>query len=219
MGSKKTAKNSKNVRRKNNTNISKNIKRNNTNISKNIRSNKNIKTNKKSSNIKIKKIINNLITLANNKNKNKNNSKNIRKLKLKKLIPVIIIIILIVFAAFKVNSNNEKEIKNDNLIYNQNKSFLKAQKIDGILFKNISCTYDGKDSLISYSMINETNKAIYLNNYDVLVKDKKGVTITKIAANFQNKIKPKEEIKMANSVIGVDLSNAYSMQLKLKIKK
>ena len=145
-----------------------------------------------------------------NKNKKTNNI-----IKNKKII-IIIVIIIIILSCIKLNRNNTP--KDDNLIYNNNKSFIKTQKVKGIVFKNIECSYDGKDSLLTYTIINDTKKKIYLKNYDVYVKDKHNTTITKIAANVTQTIKPKEELQMANQVVGVDLSKAYYLELKLKTK-
>ena len=141
--------------------------------------------------------------------KHKVNKKNRKYL----LIPVIIIIIILAIIAVK------DKTPNDGLKYNKNKSFIKKQEIKGIVFKNIKCTYDGKDSLISYTMINETKKKIYLNNYDVIVKDKNNVRLTKIAAHITQTLNPKESLDMANQVVGVDLTKAYYMELKLNTNK
>ncbi len=114
---------------------------------------------------------------------------------------------------------DHQEKKDDNIIYNNHRSFLKHQNKDGILFKNIKCAYDGKDSLITYIIVNDTDKKIDLNNYNVLIKDKSKTLITKIVANVEQTLEPGKEVKMANSVVGVDLTDAYYMELKLKTSK
>ncbi len=149
-------------------------------------------------------------------NKHKNKKKNIINKKNRKylLIPVIIIIIIIL-AIIVVRDKTP----NDGLKYNKNKSFIKKQEVKGIIFKNIKCTYDGKDSLISYTMVNETKNKIYLNNYDVIVKDKNNVRLTKIAAHITQTLAPKESLDMANQVVGIDLTDAYYMELKINTDK
>ena len=144
-------------------------------------------------------------------------SGSIKKRKIKKIYIIIICLIclLMFFGLIKLIGSNSKEV-DDNLIYNKNKSFIKHQKINGIAFKDINCTYDGKNSLITYTIINETNKDIYLSNYDVIIRDKNKQIITKIVTSYSENIPPKKKISMANSVIGVNLSNAYYMELKLK---
>ena len=67
-------------------------------------------------------------------------------------------------------------------------------------------------------MVNDTKEKIDLKNYDVYVKDKNNVILTKIAANVTQTLLPKKEVEMANQVIGVDLTNAYYLELKLRIK-
>ena len=150
------------------------------------------------------------------KKNNRNNKLDIKFIKNKKNIIIIIVIILAIFTCIKLNKRNL--VEKDGLIYNSNKSFTKDQKVKGIVFKNIKCTYDGKNSLISYTMTNSTKEKINLKNYDIYVKDKKNVILTKISANVTQTIYPKKEIEMANQVIGVDLTNAYYLELKLKIK-
>jgi len=105
------------------------------------------------------------------------------------------------------------------LKYYNNKSFIKEQTEKGIVFKNIKCKFDGKDSFISYTMVNNTNKEIYLNNYDVIVKDENNVRLTKIAAHVTESIKPNKSLDMVNKVVGVDLTRAYYMELKLNTEK
>lgn len=150
------------------------------------------------------------------KKNNRKNKLDIKFIKNKKNIIIIIVIILAIFTCIKLNKRNL--VEKDGLIYNSNKSFTKDQKVKGIVFKNIKCTYDGKNSLISYTMTNSTKEKINLKNYDIYVKDKKNVILTKISANVTQTIYPKKEIEMANQVIGVDLTNAYYLELKLRIK-
>ena len=129
---------------------------------------------------------------------------------------IILVVFLSIFGLVKLFDKKEPD---DGLTYNKNRSFIKEQKVEGILFKNIKCSFDGKDSLITYDMINTTNKKIYLNNYDVIVKDKDKNMITKIVASYSHDINPKKAEHMANSVVGTDLSNAYYMELKVKTGK
>lgn len=144
--------------------------------------------------------------MKNKRRKKKNNKKYL-------LIPIVISIIILAVILVR------DKTPNDGLKYNKNKSFIKKQEVKGIIFKNIKCTYDGKDSLISYTMINETKKKIYLNNYDVIVKDKNSVRLTKIAAHVTQTLDPKESVDMANQVVGIDLTDAYYMELKVNTNK
>ena len=135
----------------------------------------------------------------------------------KNISKILIICGAIAFFAIIIYISTNKEEENK-LIYNKNKTFTKEQVKQGVTFKNIECYYDGKDSMISYIISNQTDKEIDLKNYKVYVKDKKGTVITNIFVDFSKKLAPKEEMKYRNSVVGVDLSNAYSMELKLNNK-
>ena len=139
------------------------------------------------------------------------------KYKLKKkyvkcLIIFVIIIILIVALVLLLTHKSD-----DGLKYNKNKSFVSKQEVEGIVFKDIKCIYDGKNSLISYKMVNNTKKKIYLENYDVIVKDKNNNRLTRISAHVTQTLKAKESVEMANQVVGIDLSDAYYMELKLNV--
>ncbi len=138
-----------------------------------------------------------------------------RKIK-KKFLLILIAIFVIILICIIVSLIGPS---GDKIVYNKNESFVKTQKVKGIVFKNIECTYDGKDSLISYTMVNDTDKKIYLNKYDVIVKDKNNVRLTKIAPSVKQTLSPKKSLKMANQVVGVDLSKAYYMELKLNTDK
>ena len=140
-----------------------------------------------------------------------------RKIKLKSIIILLSIVLIIgVVLVFILKKNNTID---DGLKHNNNKSFVQKQKVKGIIFKNIKCTYDGKNSLISYTMVNKTKKKIYLNNYDVIVKDKNKVKLVRITAHVTQTLSPDEPVDMANQVVGVDLTNAHYMELKLNTKK
>ncbi|MEE3342460.1 MAG: hypothetical protein VZS44_00005 [Bacilli bacterium] len=139
------------------------------------------------------------------------------KTKNKKIIALLILIIIIILIPIIKYNNKDNNIKK--ITYNKNKSFIKEHNIEGITFTNIKCSYDGKDSLISYTITNKTDKDIDLKDYKVLVKDKKGTIITYIYVDFNKKLKPKEQKQYRNSVVGVDLSKAHSMELKLNNKK
>ena len=132
------------------------------------------------------------------------------------LLCVLVVIAFLIIINKKDKSNNL--VDSDTAIYNKNNSFLKDHNVTGIVFKDIKCTYDGKNSLITYTIVNTTNKKINLYNYEILVKDKNKKTLTNIEFNYNNSLFPNEEVKISNSVIEVDLTNAYYMNLKINTK-
>lgn len=153
--------------------------------------------------------------VINNDVNNINNGSNNKKKIIIGIIGLLIIIVLFISFSFK----KKDSVDDDGLIYNKNKSFVKEQVVEGLTFSNIKCTYDGKDSLISYTISNSTDKDISLKNYNVLVKNKKGIVVTTIVADFGSSVKANDSVSIVNSVVGVDLSDAYSMELKLVVDK
>ena len=135
---------------------------------------------------------------------------------MKKKFLIVLVIVIIIVVIVVITSNKRP---NDGLKYNDNRSFTKKQDVEGIVFKNIKCTYDGKNSLISYTIVNETKKKIYLNNYDIIVRGKNKEKLTKIAAHVTQTLSPKKSVDMANQVVGIDLTDAYYMELVINTDK
>ena len=134
------------------------------------------------------------------------------------IIGICLIVLSLIIVVFNIYGKNNN--KDDNgLKYNKNESFLKEQTIEGVTFKNIECYYDGTDSMISYVISNKTEESINLSNYEVFVKDKRGTIITNIYVDFKRELASKEEMQYKNSIADVDLSDAYTMELKLNINK
>ena len=138
------------------------------------------------------------------------------KLNKKYLLIIGIIVLIILIICISRCSSNKKD---EGLKYNTNESFTKEQNKEGIVFKNIKCTYNGEYSDISYTIINETKDTIYLNNYDIIVKDKDNNRLTKIAAHINEKLVPNKSLDWVDRVVGVDLTDAYYMELKLNTEK
>ena len=144
------------------------------------------------------------------------NVKTKKVIKVKNVILFVLLCLLIIFLLiFAFNTKKEKPVS-EKVTYNKNDNFLKEQNVDGILFKDIECSYDGKDSLIKYVIVNNTDEEIYLSNYDIVVQDKNKNHLIRIVAGFEQNLEPKEEVKRSSSVVGIDLSDAYYMELKLK---
>ena len=129
----------------------------------------------------------------------------------KGLVVLCIFFVIIILIVSLNNSNDNKKV--NGFIWNKNKSFLKEQTAKDVTFKNIKCYYDGKESLLSYVVQNRTDKKIYLSSCKIVIRDKNNNIISNIVIDFSREISPKEEFDFKNSVVGVDLSNAYSMEL------
>lgn len=127
-----------------------------------------------------------------------------------KMVVSVVVLFVIVFALIGFNSRGRDD---NNFVYNRNGSFLRKQVVKNVTFSNIECYYDGANSLISYIISNQTNKKIYMGKYKILVKAKDGSLITSIVVDFSQSIKAKQKIEYRNQVVGVDLSDAYSMEI------
>jgi hypothetical protein len=153
-------------------------------------------------------IKNNSEVKVNKKEKTKSNNKSNLLLNLSRILIGLSIIIIIVAIILIKNADSKEEIK-----YNKNESFIEDKVVKGIMFKNIECIYDGKDSTVSYTMINKTTDKIYLNNYDIIIKDKNGNRLIKIAVHISDAINPLESLNRVDRVVGIDLTDAYEMEL------
>ena len=134
-------------------------------------------------------------------------------------ITIVFLCLLVIIGIIILFTKKDKSNKSGDLIYNNNDSFLKDHDVIGIVFKDIKCTYDGNNSLISYTIVNKTNKKINLYNYEILIKDKNKKTLTNIEFNYNNSLLPKEEVQISNSVVGADLSDARYMNLRLNTNR
>lgn len=145
----------------------------------------------------------------------KNNSKKRHNKKTIRIIVIVLLCLLVIFGLIKIITKKDNQ---DNLIYNNNKNFLNDHKVFGIVFKDFKCTYDGNNSLITYKIVNTTNKNINLYNYKIVIKDKNKNVLTTIEFSYNDILLPDKEIEISNSVVGVDLSDARYMNLKLNTK-
>ena len=135
----------------------------------------------------------------------------------------MLIILVAFFIIYTPNSKTPKkeQLANDrdpNLKYNLNEEFIKEQNIDGITFTKIQCTYDGTQSQLSYIITNNTSEPIQLNEYDIIVKDKKKNTLTIMQPNIEEILAPGDELPIINQV-NIDITDAYYLELELKNKK
>ncbi len=143
-----------------------------------------------------------------------------KKILIISIILILIIIAIIILILFKFPKNtkktqNENNISNNDsssqdIKYNQN--ITKDKDINGILFTNINCSYDGYFSLLTYTITNNTNETINLNEYEIMIKDKNDNILAIITPNLNQEINSKESIDTGNT-INIDLTGAYSMEL------
>ena len=134
------------------------------------------------------------------------------------ILGILCILGLTLFGIIKVvNTNNNKNEK-VKIQYNKNKEFLKEQKIENLVFSNISCEYNGTDSSLSYIITNTSKEKIHLNEYEIVIKDKKENILAKINPNYDTDLEAGEKFNTTNSV-SVDLTKATSIEINLHPKK
>ena len=121
--------------------------------------------------------------------------KNKKTLKVAFLSIVIVMLIIILINNFvlykknlknKINNSKQTKEKKD-VVYNKNKSFKETQTIKNVTFSNIECSFDGKNSLVKYTLSNRTKKKIHIDKYEALIKDKNKVLLSRIFIDCNNR--------------------------------
>lgn len=140
----------------------------------------------------------------------------------KKIIGLILLVILLVLVGvlifWKSTSNLSRKQKNDEettkLNYNTTESLITSKIVEGLLFSNISCSYDDQASNLHYNITNQTEETIHLHQYQIIIKDKEDKILTTIEPIVDLELLPHEEFYTGNTV-NTDLSTAYSMEITL----
>lgn len=99
-------------------------------------------------------------------------------------------------------------------IYNTNEKVIEDKNINNITFSDIECVFDGNNSLLSYTITNNTQNPVTLGEYEIIVKDKKGTVLANLAPRLDLELKPGEAFNTGTSV-NIDLSAAYEIELSL----
>ena len=127
---------------------------------------------------------------------------------------IAIILIIIGINKFNNNSNTNKTNTKNKIEYNTNKNFTEDKNIDNISFTNIKCSYDGKNSLLEYTITNNKDTSIILNEYELIIKDKDNNILAIIAPVLEQEILPNTSYE-ASDAIDIDLTKANTLELKL----
>lgn len=130
---------------------------------------------------------------------------------------LILGIILIVVFIQKQEKAPEEDNKNltPEIIYNNNDKVVEDKNINNITFTNIECSYDGNNSLLSYTVTNKTQAPVTLGEYEIIVKDKDDKILANLVPQLDVELKPEESFDTGVSV-GIDLSKAYAIELVLR---
>ena len=135
------------------------------------------------------------------KERNKKNRKEKKSVKSKNskiiiLIFLIILIILTVFGIIYFNKDEDAQDGNNNI----NKEFFSNKEIDNVTFTNIVCSFDGFNSLLTYTVTNNSMDSIFLEDYELIVKDKNSNILAIMVPGDSKVLSKNESINIENVI-------------------
>lgn len=135
------------------------------------------------------------------------------------ILSICLILGVTLIIVLMLNQNKTPEENNDNTTpettYNNNEKVIEDKNINNITFTNIECSYDGNNSLLSYTVTNKTQAPVTLGEYEIIVKDKDDKILANLVPQLDVELKPEESFDTGVSV-GIDLSKAYAIELVLR---
>lgn len=94
-------------------------------------------------------------------------------------------------------------------------TILKEQKIDNLIFNEVSLKWDGTESEFIAKITNNSTQDITLTTFDVILKDKNKKEIVTLIGDVSKILKAGESINII-CYSDLDLSNAYYVEYKKK---
>jgi len=98
---------------------------------------------------------------------------------------------------------------------NKNENVIKDQTIDVFNFTNTSLKYENGTSVLETKVTNNSSETQYLKEFEIIVKNKDNSTIVVLIGYVGDKMDAKDS-KIIRSSYGMDLTNAYSIEYKIK---
>lgn len=150
----------------------------------------------------------------------KKDNKRIEKSTIIWSIGITLCLLMFIISMFNVfnkddESNNNKENNRDeNIIYNDNKDVISDKKVRNVEFTNIECSFDGFNSLLTYTITNNGKNSIVLKDYELIVKDKSDNILAIMVPGDTSELKAKESIDIGNA-IDINLSKVAKLELRL----
>ena len=130
------------------------------------------------------------------------------------LILGIVFITIFMFNRKNTIEESEKELLSET-IYNTNDKVVEDKNINDITFTNNECSFDGSNSLLSYTITNKTQEPVTLGEYEIIVKDKDGIVLANLVPQLDIELKPGESFDTGVSV-NINLKDAYEIELVLE---
>ena len=146
---------------------------------------------------------NNIVNNINNTSDGEKRS--IRKTLIIVLIVFVVLGVVIFLLSSSIGAISSHPADKEHLKYNTNKEFLEDKKIEDLVFSDVKCSFDGESSTISYAIVNNSDKVIHLDEYEIVIKDKDGKVLATINPNYDYDLNAKERFETSNSV-SVDLT-------------
>ena len=135
---------------------------------------------------------------------------------MKKVISLSITMLLVLGLVTGCGCNKkDKENKKEEVKVNTNKDVVKDQEVDGIKMTNTSLVTTNGISKLVTNVTNSSTKDYKLDEYIIIIKDKKGEEIVRIPGYVGDTIKA-GETRTINSSVDRDLSNAGSIEYEVK---
>ncbi len=129
---------------------------------------------------------------------------------MKKFILLLMVYIsLVSFCACSKKDNNDND-------YNLDKNINGKQNIEGILFENILFKVDLENVEISTKVKNNNETDFYLENFQMIIKDKNGNILTTLNQTVEENLAANSEITYNNKYT-LNLINATSIEYNVNI--
>lgn len=129
---------------------------------------------------------------------------------MKKFILLLMVYIsLVSFCACSKKDNNDND-------YNLDKNINGKQNIEGILFENILFKVDLENVEISTKVKNNNETDFYLENFQMIIKDKNGNILTTLNQTVEENLAANSEVTYNNKYT-LNLINATSIEYNVNI--
>ena len=129
---------------------------------------------------------------------------------MKKFILLLMVYIsLVSFCACSKKDNNDND-------YNLDKNINGKQNIEGILFENILFKVDLENVKISTKVKNNNETDFYLENFQMIIKDKNGNILTTLNQTVEENLAANSEVTYNNKYT-LNLINATSIEYNVNI--
>lgn len=129
---------------------------------------------------------------------------------MKKFILLLMVYIsLVSFCACSKKDNNDND-------YNLDKNINGKQNIEGILFENILFKVDLENVEISTKVKNNNEIDFYLENFQMIIKDKNGNILTTLNQTVEENLAANSEVTYNNKYT-LNLINATSIEYNVNI--